>query len=401
MIRQVVIASAARTPLAELGGTLSTVPSGLLSSITIREAVRRAGLDVKDVDEIVMGNVLGCGASEEIILDAKSIPGLSKITRVLTNNKACGSCLMLAALGVTIGYADVVVAGGFENASRFYKSSNQGSITGKISEMWYAGCVLDSYLESARLLADELELSPRTIDDFANASYSKASEAARQGKFASEITPIRVHDNAKGTATFLDADDILPMGRSQTQDSLSIFGVNEVITGIKPHTLANAALATKQKVPFVPDYLSRIVDGAAALVFMSKEKAEELGIEPLAEVVAWGTAETELDNEALASVLAINNILTRASMQPDDVELYEIEEVCSAGTVAIARKLGIDPQRINVRGGSLALGYPVGASVGRMLTTLLYTMKDLNVKIGVMSVCIGGRDAVSMLVKRN
>ncbi len=399
MGRQVVIASAARTPLTELGGTLSMVPADQLANIVIREAVERADLDIKAVDEIIMGNVLGRGANEEATLDAKSMPGLGEFTGVLISNEACGSCLMLAALGVTIRYADTVVVGGFENASLCYQSSKQGGTTGRIGEMWHAGFLPDSYFESARLLAGELGLSAQAIDDFASASYSKASEAVRQGKFAPEITPVRVY-NARGVATFLHSDELLPFRRSQVQDS-HVFATGETIAGIDSHTQASAALATKRKAPFIHDYPLRIVDGAAALVFMSEEKAEKLGIEPLAKVVAWGTSETEPDNEAMASVLAVNNILSKVGMQPDDVDLYEIEEVCSAGVVAIIRKLGIDPRRVNVRGGSLALGYPAGASAGRMLTTLLYTMRDLNAKIGIVSVCIGGMDAISMLVKQN
>ncbi len=399
MERQVVIASAARTPLAQLGGALSMVPAGELSNIAISEAVRRAGLDMKDVDEIIMGNVLGYGASEETGLYAKTIPGLGEFAGTLTTKEAGGSCLILAALGVAMRYADVAVAGGFENASLFYQASEQGPITGRIRELWYAGCVLDSYLESAGLLADELGISHQAIRDFVNASYAKALEATKRGKFALEIVPIKVH-NARGAVTFVDADEILPIWRSQLQDSPSVFGTNQAVGGINRYPSRSLGIVTKQKAWSAHDYPSRIVDGAAALVFMSKEKAEKLRMEPLAEVVAWSTPETEPYNEAMASVLAINNVLSRADLQPGDVDLCEIDEVCSAGTVAIVKKLGIDPQRVNVRGGSLALGYPIGASAARMLTTLLYTMKDLNAKTGMLSLCIGGRDAVSMLVKR-
>lgn len=400
MERRVVIASAVRTPLADLGSALSTVPADKLGSIAISEAVRKVNLSLKDVDEIIMGNVLGYGASEETDLYLKSMPGLGEFTGVLTTKEACGSCLMLAALGVAIHYADVAVAGGFENASLFYQSSKQAPITGRIREMWYAGCVLDSYLESAGLLANEMGINHEAIDDFAKASYLKASTAVRENRFTPEITPILLYE-IKGATTMLDTDEILPIGHYQTPGSTSVFSGGETSAGINRYSSSSTGAAIKRKVSSAPGYSSRIVDGAAALVFMTEEKANKLGIEPLAEVVAWGTPENEPDNEAMAPALAISNVLNKAGLQADDVDIYEIDEVCSAGTVANIKKLGIDPQRVNVRGGSLALGYPVGANAGRMLTTLLYTMKDLNVKTGMLSLCIGGRDAVSMLVKRN
>ncbi len=400
MERRVVIASAVRTPLAELGGALSTVPADRLGSLTISEAVKKANLGVKDVDEIIMENILGCGASEETDLYAESVPGLGEFTGTLTTKEACGSCLMLAALSVAIPYADVAVAGGFENASLFYQSNKQATITGRIREMWYTGCVLDSYLESAGLLANEMGISFKAIDDFANASYLKASAAVREKRFAQEITPILFH-KIKGATTILDTDELLPIGHYQTPGSSSVFSVDEANAGINRYSSSSTGVAIKRKVASAPSYLSRIVDGAAALVFMTEEKANKLGIEPLAEVVAWGTPEKEPDNEAMAPALAISNVLNKAGLPADDVDIYEIDEVCSAGTVATIKNLGIDPQRVNVRGGSLALGYPVGANAGRMLTTLLYIMKDLNVKTGMLSLCIGGRDAVSMLVKRN
>lgn len=390
MERQVVIAGATRTPLVEPGGALSGIPSDRLRNSVISEAVTRAGIDMGDVDEIVIGDIPGCREGEE-----KAIPGLREFAGVTTSNEVCGSCLMLAAMAVTLRYADVAVVGGIASTSPFYQP-NKEAASRRSQENWQA--ILNPYIESAASLAHELGISRQAAANFANSSYSKALAAARQGKFKFEITPVEVYDSG-GSAQPLDADNLLSFVISQTRDG-SPFPVDEVLAEIDRNILASSGVVTKPKIKSAPDYVPRLADGAAAVVFMSKERAERLGIEPLAEVVAWRTPETEYYGRALAPVLAVNNLLRAAGLQLGDVDLYEIDEVCSTGTVAIISKLGIDPERVNVHGGSLALGYPLGASAARMLTSLLYTMKDLNVKTGILSTCIGGRDAVSMLLRR-
>ena len=349
-MRQVVIVSGVRTSIGSLGGVMSTRRVTKFGSMVIREAIGRANIRTKDVDEVCMENLLGTASGENLEPDVRAAVGLGKTTMVSTCNTASGCSLMLAALAVASGEADVVVAGGMENPSLIGSPG-----------YW----ALEAYGELASLVAQRYNVSAEDSHQFAADSCIRASKAISQGKFDGEVVPVEVPRAGDGH-TFFCTDEI----------------------------------ATKSNTQFGRADVSTIAVGAAALVFMSAEKAKMLKVEPMAEVIAWGTAERRPDYAVMAPCWAIPNVLNQADLQQADIDLYEIDEVFSASTVAITRKLSIDPLRTNVRGGSLALGYPWGASAARMLTTLLYTMKDLNGKTGMLSMCMGGRDALSLIVKR-
>lgn len=350
-MRQVVIVSGVRTSIGSLGGVMSTRRVTKLGGTVIREAIERAKVVTKDIENVFMENVLGTVPGENLGPDVRATAGLAETAIISTCNTAAGCSLMLGATTVATGYADVVVAGGVENPSL---TDTRG--------YW----ILEAYSELARLVAQKHNVSAEDALQFAAESCLRASKAISQGKFGEEVVPVEVPRAGDGSALFC-TDEIAAM--NNTQFSRADF--------------------------------STIAVGAAALVFMSAEKAKMLKIEPMAEVIAWGTAKLRPDYTLMAPCWAIPNVLSQAGLRQADIDLYEIDEVFSASTVAIMRKLGIDPLRTNVRGGSLALGYPWGASAARMLTTLLYTMTDLNAKTGMLSMCMGGRDALSMVIERH
>jgi acetyl-CoA C-acetyltransferase len=349
-MRKVVIVSGVRTSIGSLGGVMSTSRITDLGSIVIREAIERANIRAKDIDEVCVENVLGTASGENLKPDVRAAVGLKETTMVSTCNTASGCSLMLGAKAVATGYADAVVVGGVENPSL---TDTRG--------YW----ILEAHGELARIVAQKHNVSAEDAEQFAAESCLKASKAISQGEFAEEVVPVEVPRVGDGS-TFFCTDEI----------------------------------AATNKTQFSQADFPTIAVGAAALVFMSAEKAKMLKIEPMAEVIAWGTAERRPDYAVMAPCWAIPNVLSQVGFRQDDIDLYEIDEAFSVSTVAIIRKLGIDPLRTNIRGGSLALGYPWGASAARMLTTLLYAMKDVNEKTGMLSMCMGGKDALSLVVKR-
>jgi len=352
-MKRVVIASGVRSALGSLGDDLSLVLTSHLGSIVIGEAIRRGGINTKDVDEVLMENVLGIGIGEDFSSYLKSSLGIPNTTGILITNKASGSSLMLGVLDVAIGRADIVVVGGMENPSQ---TNTRG--------YW----ILDVHAELAEFAGQVHGVTRENIDQFTAESQSKVSRAMSEGRFEREIISVEV-PHAGGIPTIFNRDEILG-------------------------NLRESVAVGKAK-------FSRIAIGAGALVLMSEEKATSLGVVPMANVVAWGTPEARPNNIVMAPSLAIPKVLKEAGLQHGDIDLYEIDEVFAAPTVAVIRKLGIDPLSVNVRGGSLGLGYPFGANAARMLVTLLYTMNDLRVRYGIMSMCIGGRDALSIAVERD
>jgi acetyl-CoA C-acetyltransferase len=375
MIKKVVIVSAVRTPIGKFQGKLSQIPATKLGAIVINEAIKRTKLTeeviFREVNEVIMGNVLPLGLGQNPARQAMLLAGLSVKTAAFTVNKVCGSGLMAVMLGIRSimsGEAEIVVAGGMENmsiASRTGTDHMNHDGLWDISNNCHMGLL-------AELMAEEYHISRNEADKFALNSYQKALRAIADGKFKEEIIPIRDSNT--------DTDEV---PRETTMEDL--FRLQSAFKDWGQVTAGNA---------------SKISDGAAAVVLMSEEKSRELGINPMAKIVAQGTLGVYPKYALIAPIFCIPKTLKKAGLEEKDIDLHEINEAFSTTTVAVTKKLGIDQKKVNVRGGAVALGHPIGASGARVLVTLLYTMKDRDAKTGMVSLCIGGGEAVSLIVER-
>ncbi|MBI2628269.1 MAG: acetyl-CoA C-acyltransferase [Candidatus Niyogibacteria bacterium] len=366
-MKKVVIVSAVRTPVGKVNGKLSQIPATKLGAIVIEEAVRRANLKNKNIDEVIMGNVLPLGLGQNPARQAMLLAGLSVETAAFTINKVCGSGLMAVMLGVRnimSGEAEIVVAGGMENmsiASRTDHMNHDG--------LWDTpnDCHMGLLAE---FVAEEYRITRNEANKFAVQSYQKALRAINDGKFKEEIVPIGDFDK-----------DEVP--RETTMGDLI-----RLQSAFKDWGQVTAGNASKNS------------DGAATVVLMTEEKAQKLGIEPLARIVAQGTSGVNPKYALIAPIFCIPKTLKKAGLDEKYIDLHEINEAFSTTTVAVVKKLGIDEKKVNVRGGAVALGHPIGASGARILVTLLYAIRDYGVKTGMASLCIGGGEAVSLIVER-
>ena len=391
-MKTAVIVSAVRTPLGSFGGSLSGIGATDLSGMIIKEAVRRAGIDGKAVDECIMGMVLPCGYGQNPGKQAAIKAGLPQDVAGLTINKVCGSGLkavMLAAQVIACGDAEVVVAGGMENMSRapYYLEKARWGLRmgpGKIEDhMLHDGLwdvVNDFHMGmSNELISEKWGVSREDQDAFAAESYRRALAAIEAGLFVAEIMPVPV-PGKKG--------------------AVNMFAVDECPTPTPYETLAKMKPAFKKDGVGTAGNASVISDGAAAVVVMEKDKALRLGCQVMAEIGAQASASVPLEFVLMGPIEAIPKALRKAGMTVKDIELFEVNEAFSGSSVAVNRVLGLDPQRVNVNGGSVALGHPIGASGARVLTTLLYEMQRRDAKRGLASLCLGGGEAVAMVLKR-
>ena len=389
-MKDAVIVSACRTPVGAFAGTLSTTSATELGKIVIIEAIKRANIDIKSVDEVIMGNVLPAGLGQNPARQAMLKAGLDFNVGAITVNKVCGSGLksvMLAAQAVQVGDADVVVAGGLENmnlAPYYMLKGRTGMRMGHdqiIDGMMWDG-LWDHFNDfamgmSAELCAEKYNVTREDQDRFAAASYVKTLDSIEKGLFKEEIVPVTV--------------------KVKKQDK--VFDTDEVPVPTPLETLAKLRPAFKKDGTVTAGNASKISDGAAAVVVMSADKAEELGIEPMVRIGAQGSAGLDPKYVLVAPMLSIPKVCAKAGVKPTDIDLQEINEAFSASSVAVQRELGLDPARINVRGGSVSLGHPIGASGARVLVTLLYAMKDTKAKTGMASLCLGGGESVTMMVE--
>jgi acetyl-CoA C-acetyltransferase len=391
-MRKAVIVSAVRTPLGSFGGTLSTIGGTDLGAHAIREAVNRAGIEGKDVDECIMGMVLPCGYGQNPGKQAAIKAGLPQDVEAITVNKVCGSSLkavMLAAQAIQCGDADVVVAGGMENMSMapYYIEKARWGLrmgTGKIEDhMVHDGLwdiVNDFHMGmSNELCSEKWGVTREDQDRFAEESYKRALRASKNGTFKDEIAPILIPQR-KGDPLLFDTDECPK--ETSFEKLMKMAGV------FKKGGVGTAGNA------------SAISDGAAALVLMSREKAEQLGCTILAEIGAQASCAIELQYVLMAPINAIPKVLRKEGISIADIDLFEINEAFSGTSVGINKVLGLDPSKVNVNGGSVALGHPIGASGARVLTTLLYQMQKQDAKKGLASLCLGGGEAVALMVKR-
>ncbi len=390
-MREVVIVSAARTAIGSFMGGLSTVPAPRLGATAIKEAVARANLEPGHIDECIMGNVLQAGVGQAPARQAALFAGLSESVECITIHKVCGSGLkavMLAAQAIQSGDANIVVAGGQENMSLspyILPKARDGYRMGNgeiIDSMVHDG-LWDVYNQKhmgncAETCARERNITREDQDAFATESYNRASAAIAAGKFKAEIAPVAV-PSRKGDPVMFDTGEEPPRGDPSKFGKLRpAFDKNGTITA------ANA---------------SSINDGGAALVVMSGDEAAKRNLKPLAVIRAQAAAAQNPEWFTTAPAKAIRKLLEKARLNPGDIDLWEINEAFAVVSIANNRELELDPNRVNVNGGAVALGHPIGASGARILTTLLYAMKDRGAKRGVASLCIGGGEGVALLVE--
>jgi len=392
-MKEVVIVSACRTAIGDFGGSLATVSATDLGALVMKEALNRAGVENKDVDEVIMGSVLPHGLGQNPARQSMIRAGLPWDVGAITVNKVCGSGLkavMLAAQAIMCGDADVVVAGGQENMNlcpymlmkgRTGYRMNNGQMVDAMMQDGLWDLVNDFHMGiSAELIAEKYKISREDSDAFALASYEKAWKAQEMGKFNSEIVSVEI-PSRKGDAQIFDADEI-PTRKPLT----TMEGLKKLRPAFKKDGLVTAGNASK------------IADGASALVVMSREKADALGCKPLVRVGAQGASGMDMKYVLVAPILSIPKVLAKDGLKVGDIDLHEINEAFSTSSVAVNRELGIDPSIVNVHGGSVAIGHPVGASGARVLTTLIHAMKDRGAGVGEASLCLGGGEAVTLVV---
>ena len=392
--KEAVIISAARTPTGKFLGALKGFTAPELGAIAIKEAVKRAGIDPAKVDEVIMGCVVQAGIGQAPARQAALKAGLPPEVSALTVNMVCGSGLRAVALAsqaVRLGDAEYVVAGGMESMSNIpyalqtaregFRMGNQTATDLMIHdglwcpfENWHMG-------NTGEIVADKHQITRETQDEYASNSHRKAAEAQASGRFKDEIIPVEIQQK-KGDPVILDYDE--PVRPDTTVETLG---------KLKPAFKKDGGTVTAGNAPGVND-------GASALVVSSAENAAELGIEPLARVVAYAVSGIEPKYIMLAPVEGVRRVLKKAGWDMADVDLFELNEAFSVQALGVMKELGIDPERVNVNGGAVAMGHAIGNSGSRVLTTLLYEMKRRGVKRGVAALCLGGGNSVAMAVER-
>ena len=391
-MREAVIVSAVRTPLGNFNGTLGSVGATDLGAIAIEAAITRAGIPKENINEVIMGQVLPCGYGQNPAKQAAVKAGLPWTAECITVNKVCGSSLkavMLAAQAVQLGDAEIVVAGGMENMSmapyylekgRFGYRMGPGTIQDHMVHDGLWDVVNDFHMGiSNELCSEKYGVSREDQDRYAAESYRRALQAITSGRFDAEIVPVTI-PNRKG-------DPIL-------------FSQDECVRETPYEVLAKMKPAFKKEGLGTAGNASIISDGAAATVVMSRDKAEELGCTVMASVGAQASYGIDMKYVLVAPIWAIPACLAKEGLDIKEVDLFEINEAFSGSTVSVLKELQLDPALVNVNGGSVAMGHPIGASGCRVLVTLLHEMIRQEKKTGVASLCLGGGEAVALVVKR-
>ncbi len=391
-MNQAVIVSAVRTPLGSFGGTLSTMGATDLGALVIREAVRRAGIEDKEINECIMGMVLPCGYGQNPGKLAAVKAGLPWEVESITVNKVCGSSLkavMLAAQAVQCGDAEVVIAGGMENMSmapyymdkaRFGLRMGPGKIEDHMVHDGLWDVINDFHMGmSNELCCEKWEVSREDQDRFAAESYKRSLAAIASGRFKEEILPVKVPQR-KGEPRPFDTDEC--------PQETSLEALSKMKPAFKKDGVGTAGNA------------SIISDGASALVIMSEKKAKALGCPILASIGAQASYGIDMKYVLMAPIFAIPKVLKKQGLSISDIGLFEINEAFSGSSAGINKVLELDPAKVNVNGGSVALGHPIGASGARVLTTLIHEMIKRDVKNGLASLCLGGGEAVALVVNR-
>lgn len=396
MSKKIVLAGACRTAIGKMGGQLSSVPAVDLGAIVIKEAVKRAGIKPEDVEHVYMGNVIQAGLGQNPARQASLKAGLPIETPAVTANVVCGSglnCVNMAAEMIAAGDADIVVAGGMESMSRApyalpqarfgyrMNAPKKGLVDTMINDaLWDA---FNDYhmMITAENVADQWHLTREELDEFAAVSQQKAVAAQEAGRFKDEIVPVEIKGK-KGAVTIVDTDE-----------------------GPRPGTTAESlsklkCCSGKEGGVVTAGNASGINDGAAAIVVMSEEKAKELGVKPMATFVAGCLAGVDPSIMGVGPTAATKKVMKKTGLTIEDFDLYEANEAFAAQSVAVGKDLGFDLSKLNVNGGAIALGHPVGASGARILVTLLYAMQQNNAHRGLATLCIGGGMGCATVVER-
>lgn len=393
MSKKVVLAGACRTAIGTMGGQLSTVPAADLGSIVIKEALNRAGVAPEQVDQVYMGCVIQAGQGQNVARQASIKAGLPIEVPAVTINVVCGSglnCVNMAAQMIMAGDADIVVAGGMENMSmapyalkqaRFgYRMGNNTVVDTMVNDaLWDA---FNNYHMgiTAENVAEKYGITREDLDKFAAWSQQKCEAAMKAGKFKDEIVPVEV--KKKKETVIVDTDEGPRPGTTAE-------GIAKLRPAFKPDGIVTAANS------------SGINDGAAAIVVMSEEKAKELGITPMATFVAGALGGVDPAIMGIGPVAATNKVMAKTGMKIDDFDLIEANEAFAAQSIAVQKDLGFKDDVLNVNGGAIALGHPVGASGCRILVTLLHEMQKRDAKTGLATLCIGGGMGCATIVKRD
>ncbi|MCI6497581.1 acetyl-CoA C-acetyltransferase [Lachnospiraceae bacterium HCP1S3_C3] len=394
MSKKVVLAGACRTAIGKMGGGLSTTPAPVLGSIVIKEALNRAGVPADQVDHVYMGCVIQAGLGQNVARQASIKAGLPIETPAVTVNVVCGSglnCVNMAAQMIQAGDADIVVAGGMENMSMAPYAMMQGRFgyrmnNGKLIDTMVNDALWDAFnnyhmMITAENVADQWGLTREELDEFAANSQQKCEAAIAAGKFKDEIVPVEIKTK-KGTVVFDTDEGPRPGTTAESLSKLKCCSGKE--GGVV--TAGNA---------------SGINDGAAAIVVMSEEKAKELGVKPMATFVAGALGGVDPSIMGVGPVASTKKVLAKTGLTVDDMDLIEANEAFAAQSVAVGKDLGFDLSKLNVNGGAIALGHPVGASGCRILVTLLHEMQKRDAKKGLATLCIGGGMGCSTIVERD
>jgi acetyl-CoA C-acetyltransferase len=393
-IRDAVILSAVRTPTGKFQGALKSFSATDLGAMVVRESVRRAGVRPEDVDEVIMGNVIQAGLGQNPARQAALRGGIPFGVSAVTINKVCGSGLksiMMAAQGIQLGDAEVVVAGGMEsmtNAPYLLPKAREGYRLGNgelIDAMIHDGlwCAFENYHmgNTGEVVAERYQVTRAEQDEYALNSHRKAAAAAKAGYFKDEILPVEIPQK-KGDPIIFETDE-------PVREDTSL----EALAKLKPAFKKEGGSVTAGNAPGVND-------GASAVVVTSLERARALGIEPMARIAAQATSGIEPELVMMAPVEAIRRVVKKAGWSLDEVDLIELNEAFAVQAVAIIKELKLDPKRVNVNGGAVALGHAIGQSGSRLLTTMLHEMKRRGVHRGLAALCLGGGNAVAMAVER-
>ena len=389
-MKKVVITTAKRTAIGSFNGSLTSFSSGQLGSFAVKAILEESGIKKEAIDEVIMGNVLMAGQGQAPARQTAILAGLPDSVECMTINKMCGSGLksvMLAQQAILTGDASVIIAGGQEsmsNAPYFLSNARNGYRlgNGEIKDSIIVDGLWDVYNNihmgsCAEACARDFSFSRQELDDFAIESYKRANAAISSGKFADEIYGIKI--NAKSGEILINTDEEPGKVKYDKIPGLKpVFDKNGVITA------ANA---------------SSLNDGAAALLVMSDDKAKELGLKPLVEIVAQSSAAKAPIDFTTAPADAINKVLSKANLKTSDIDLYEINEAFAVVSLAVNKLLGLKGDNVNVNGGAVALGHPIGASGARILVTLIHEMKKRNAEFGLASLCIGGGEASALIIK--
>ncbi|WP_342559224.1 acetyl-CoA C-acetyltransferase [Metasolibacillus sp. FSL K6-0083] len=393
MTNEVVIVSAVRTAIGAFQGTLKDIQAQQLGSIVIKEAIKRANIEPQFVDEVIMGNVLAAGLGQNPARQAALKAGLPYAVPAMTINKVCGSGLKavhLAAQAIALGDAEIVVAGGFENMSQapyVLKDAREGFRMGDqkiVDTMIHDGlwCAQNDYHMgiTAENLCDKYEITREEQDAFAARSQARAAQAIAAGKFEAEIVPVEIPQR-KGEPIVFAQDEYVKANSTV-----------EKLAALRP--------AFKKEGSVTAGNASGINDGAAALVLMSKKRALELGLTPMATIISNASVGVDPQVMGTGPIKAVQKALAKANKSLPDMDLIEANEAFAAQAIAVDRELQFDHDKLNVNGGAIALGHPIGASGARILVTLLHEMQKRDVTLGLATLCIGGGQGVATIVQR-